>query len=428
MTDVIKKATELIKPSEKEIVILYGTIDQIKSAVTNQLKLQGINADLIVGGSVAKNTWLPGIHDIDFFLRFNYNKYKGKSDQLADIAEKVLKNCFPNIQRLHGSRDYFKFNYGRTFEIEVIPVLKISDPKKMLNITDVSPLHVDWVKKYTDKDPGMATQIRLSKKFFKAAGVYGAESYIQGFSGHVIEVLTIFYGGFVELLVHTFEWQRDNIIDSNLYYHKRKQNPMDHMNSSKLVSPLVVVDPVQPERNAVAALSKEKMSLLIKASRRFMKKMSLSHFKEKEITISQLKARSKKKKLVLFTLPAENNKIDIAGAKMLKKFNYLLRVIEDLDFKILNKGWQWDKKINALLWIYLDKKILSQTKRHWGPATNADSRFVNAFKRRNKKYGIKQIRGRLFVDIPRKYRKIEDLLKDIKKDKRLDKLRVLEVI
>src|SRR3990167_7967472 len=50
--------------------------------------------------------------------------------------------------------------------------------KEAKNMTDVSLLHVGWVKKRLNKK--LADQVRLAKKFFRAQKVYGAETFIRG--------------------------------------------------------------------------------------------------------------------------------------------------------------------------------------------------------------------------------------------------------
>jgi len=76
---------------------------------------------------------------------------------------------------------------------EFIPVVTIHKASDAQNITDISPLHVAWVNKHIGK---LRNDIRLAKLFCKAQGLYGAESHIRGFSGYLLELLVIAYGGF----------------------------------------------------------------------------------------------------------------------------------------------------------------------------------------------------------------------------------------
>ena len=341
---ILKEVSKSIIPTKKESEKVMEIAQEVLQIVNE--KAEKFKAELVIGGSVAKGTWLPGIHDIDCFLRFDHIQYKDKRDQLPEFAEKIIKSCFKNYIKLHGSRDYFQTNYSG-FDIEIIPVLKINKPDMMKNITDVSPLHFIWLRKRT-RQLNLGNEIRIGKKFFKANNLYGAESFIRGISGHVIEVLTINYGGFVNLLKAISKWQDRATVDPENKYVNEKQM-MLLMNESKTMSPLIVVDPIQPERNASAALSKEKFNELKKLAKKFLANPSTAAFKEKTITVDKIKSRKTKNNLLLFSAtPDKTVTIDVAGCKILKQFEYIIEILEKFDFKIIKKDWHWDKKNNAL--------------------------------------------------------------------------------
>ena len=70
--------------SERLSAVMLDFEEKIKAELANQK----IDANLFVGGSVGKGTCLPGIHDIDYFMRFNLKKY-GDED-ISAICESVL--------------------------------------------------------------------------------------------------------------------------------------------------------------------------------------------------------------------------------------------------------------------------------------------------------------------------------------------------
>jgi tRNA nucleotidyltransferase (CCA-adding enzyme) len=157
-----------------------------------------IDSDVFLGGSFAKNTVARSEeYDADVFIRFDW-KYEELSDRLEKILKGVIREGKFKVIRLHGSRDYFKVYKTREFTFEVIPVKRIKKPREMENVTDLSYFHVNYVKKKMKKNT--AREIALAKKFFKSAGVYGAESYIHGFSGYGVECLVLNYGSFEKML------------------------------------------------------------------------------------------------------------------------------------------------------------------------------------------------------------------------------------
>ena len=64
---------------------------------------------------------------------------------------------------------------------------------------------------------------------------------------------------------------------------------MKQLNKSKTQSPLIIVDPVQPDRNAAAAVSREKFEIFKKKAREFISKPEVEFFQVKKIDIKELK-------------------------------------------------------------------------------------------------------------------------------------------
>jgi len=137
---------------------------------------------------------------------------------------------------------------------------------EVVNITDISPLHSKWVNKF---GKGLKDEIRLAKQFCKANKLYGAESHITGFSGYVLEILTIHYKGFKNLIKAITKWKPKVIIDTEKYHKK----PLFDLDKSKTHSPIIIIDPVQKSRNASAAVDIEKFNKLIQYSKEFLKSL-----------------------------------------------------------------------------------------------------------------------------------------------------------
>ncbi|MFH1398749.1 MAG: nucleotidyltransferase domain-containing protein, partial [Candidatus Woesearchaeota archaeon] len=241
-----------LSPPEKKSA--YTQINATLKIINTQFKKHKLKAKAVLGGSAAKGTMLKNDFDVDIFAQFDYS-YKN----ISDLLEKALKPFKPI--RVPGSRDYFQFT--KQFNYEIVPVLKISSPKRALNVTDASPLHVKWVKKKANEK--LVDQIILTKIFLKAHSLYGAESYIKGFSGHVVDILIIYYNGFLKLLRASQKWKPGQIIDPEKHY--------TFLNQSKK-GPLILIDPVQPDRNAAAALSQKNFEAFIAAAKAFLKKPS----------------------------------------------------------------------------------------------------------------------------------------------------------
>ena len=195
---MFERILKKVKPDKKEQLEVTRKVKEFLS----KLKLE--DADYFLGGSYAKNTWLKGKHDIDIFIRFD------NEENISDKLEKFIKKSFKKYERIHGSRDYFLIKFKNT-DFELVPVLKINNYKEAKNITDVSPLHVKWVRENLNSD--QCDDARLAKQFLKAAGCYGAETYIKGFSGYLIEILIKYYSSFLKFIENAGNWKYGETID-----------------------------------------------------------------------------------------------------------------------------------------------------------------------------------------------------------------------
>ena len=400
---LLKQIIGELKPKKDVVDKCTIILDSINSGI----KKKNIKARAVLGGSIAKGTFLKDDYDCDIFVKFNL--YYKKKD-ISDLLEKVLK-IFPKVNRIHGSRDYFNFK-SNGINFEVVPVLDIKKAEQAINITDCSPLHVKWVKDNLRKNTELVDEIRLAKAFCKACKVYGAESYLRGFSGHVLDILTIYYNGFIPLLKNAVKWKEKEVIDFNNYYNG---SALERVNKSKLSS-LVVIDPIQPERNAAAVLSMKNFLLFKKSAKNFLKKPSKKFFEKKEITIEELKDKSKGKKLVLLDVKAFDGKEDVVGSKLLKAFNYINKNLVSNGFTVYGNGWKWDKKKKVLFWFILKDEILHESFKRVGPSVKNKENTKQFMKKHKKTF----VQGRrICANVKREFRKPENLVKAMKKDKYL---------
>jgi len=374
----------------KEIIPTQKEKKDFKKTINSFLKKLKIkDAKIILGGSAAKDTWLKNNKDIDIYIAYPKN-----TKNISDKLKKSIKSLKPTI--MHGSRDYFQITY-KNYTFELIPILKINHPKQAENLTDLSPLHVKWVKKHKK-----GNEIRKTKAFFKAINCYGAESYKRGFSGYALEILTIYYKTFSNFLKKASKWKSKTYIDPQKHGIK--------LNKSKTHSPLTLIDPVQNDRNATAALSKEKYNLFIKMAKEYLKNPSDDFFKAKKLSLEDLKNKAKNKKLILLKATPKRGKTDIIGCKLLKAFKIVKKQLIENHFEILDSGWEWDKK--AIFWYILPKKQLSKHRLHKGPPLTKKAN-LKKFQKKYKNKNLTKKGGRIYVKLPRKYQDSLNFTKEL---------------
>lgn len=425
-----EKILSRIKPSKEEQKIVNT---KTKALVKKLRKIK--EASVLIGGSDAKGTVIrKELRDVDIFVAFNYKKYSRCSSKLSDILARELKKLKIKFIRLHGSRDYFYYSPSLTYnnakirlKFEIVPILKITKPEQALNVTDVSPLHTKYIKKKILKKKELADDIRLAKSFCYAQGCYGAESYVRGFSGYALEVLVIHYNSFMNFIRHAAKWRKEMykgkvIIDPKKFY-KSKDEVLFALNESKLLSPLILIDPIQKDRNATAALNEENFNQFINACKKFLKKPSERFFVKSVIDEKVLRKLARKgEKLICIGLSLMPGKEDIIGAKLKKIFDFILEEFERNGFVVRKKIFDFSfSKSKAHFYFIIKNPLLSKYVEHRGPPISMKeyaNDFLNKWKGRSKK--IFEKKGRLYAIVERKFCRAEDLLQYIL-DKKIDK-------
>lgn len=385
LADVLKSVKTKIRPSRSE----YRTITAAAKKIISKIKVP--HTSVVVGGSFAKDTWMKEAKDIDVYVRFDCKEYKDQSEQISDILERALRKHFTPF-RLHGSRNYFQvLEQGYTFEI--VPIVAIKKAADALNITDFSSFHVAYVRKHKR----LVDEIRLAKAFTKACGTYGAESYIRGFSGYVLELLVITYGSFLKLAKAATKWKPKVIIGD-----KRKA---ERLSWAKKVSPLILIDPVQPDRNAAAALSDEKFWTFVMTCKNFLQKPAEEFFVKRPVDVNDL--RMKGSVVILQCIPLKG-KDDVVGAKALKAFEFIKHTLCAHEFLLKDTRFLFGPK--TMFYFVVDREPLSEYIVVIGPPVTMQQ-HVEDFKKKHPRAEVED--GRLVAHELRKYRRIQELLYDL---------------
>ena len=342
-----------IFPSKEDLKDAKRETSDIVDKLKEQIKKQGIVADVFIGGSFAKGTIVKkDDFDVDIFIRFNWDY-----ENLSQYLEKILSGVFgkKGYEKVHGSRDYFRVKGNRKIIFEIVPVLKIKNPKQARNVTDLSYFHVNYIRKKL-KTEKLRNEVVIAKVFCKAQNVYGAENYIKGFSGYGLECLIAYYKSFEKMLKALSKFKEREILDIEKKY-KKKTDVLIEMNESRLGSPIVLVDPTWRERNVLAALSQETFKKFQDSARAFLKKPSKEFFIQKKADAEKMQKEAVKRKAEFLRLEiaTDRQEGDIAGGK-LKKFSDFLIKETAKHFEILNSEFYYEEGKSADLHLILKAK------------------------------------------------------------------------
>jgi tRNA nucleotidyltransferase (CCA-adding enzyme) len=338
-------------PSREELKYLKESAEKALIALKKEIKKQKIDADVFIGGSFAKGTIMKGKdYDIDIFVRFS-QKHENISGLLERIMKEVGKKVNKKLNKVHGSRDYFQILWDKKTTFEIIPVNKIKKPSEEKNVTDLSYFHVGYVKKRF-KDERLQRELFLAKKFCKANGFYGAESYIGGFSGYALECLILYYKSFERMLKELIKIDKEALVIDSEKQCKTKRSVFIELNESKTQGPIILIDPTWKERNALAALSWDTLRRFQKITKEYLKTKSTRYFEMREKTdFSGIKSAE----IVKIKLETDRQKGDIAGTK-LKKFYLLFKSRLERYFDVVGEEFGYGLGQEALAVYALRKK------------------------------------------------------------------------
>jgi tRNA nucleotidyltransferase (CCA-adding enzyme) len=374
---ILKQQIELIKPDKEVLDRINKTSNEFVKNLKNRLKNKKINAEVFIGGSLAKKTIVKKKkYDVDIFVRFN-RKYEDR--EISPLLGKIMEK---NSKKIHGSRDYYQ-QVLNEITMEIIPVIKIKNQQEAQNTTDLSYFHVNYINKIINKNKKLADEILLAKTFAHAQNCYGAESYIHGFSGYALELLICHYASFKKFLIAVANYGKDKILIDDAKFYKNNKEILRELNKSKVQSPIILIDPTFKERNALAGLSNETFNKFKETCKEFLKNPDEKFFMQKNLREELNKRYGKDLKII--EVKTSKQAGAIAGSKSKKFFEFLASKSEK-EFNVKLKEFEYDDNKNlAYFYFVLDKKKDEIVK---GPAIT-DIPNLTRFKKAHKNAFIK---------------------------------------
>ena len=245
--EIKEEITPTKEESEKNSQVEKSVIDGIRERIkgTNyEDKIKFIETQ----GSFAKGTDLAGSSDLDIFVGFDYDiDIKEIEEVILELGDDVLKPISDEgeYKIMNGAGKKYPESYVNGVEVQIIGTsdVTLEQIKKgfeeggMKTATDRSPHHTRFMREALK---GKEQDVRTLKKFFKNAGVYDASIAKQGFSGFSTEVLIHNLGSFEKVLDFFANFEKGSVIGET---------------SRKFDTPLVMVDPIDENRNLASAFS-----------------------------------------------------------------------------------------------------------------------------------------------------------------------------
>jgi len=410
--EVIKKE----KPSKEDYELANSIFQMIKRNLERELRRCGVKAEVIMVGSIAKDTWLKSDKDLDIFVCFSPEVGK---EFIKKRGVDIIRRSAPKPYEEHYAEHPYVRAKVKGFEVDIVPCFKVRSPREIISAVDRTPFHTEYILK--NMKDYQKDEVRVLKRFLKGIGAYGAEIKIEGFSGYLVELLILEYGTFDNCLKNVSEWRPwKTVIDIEGYY----SDPQRAL--KKFNSPLIVIDPVDPERNAAAAVSLGKMTEFIAASRLFLRRPSLKFFYPPDIrpiTSEELKAKLRRRGTDILVIKFKPPQLppDILWGQLKRSIKGIVKFLGVWDFSVLDYATWSNERDKAMFMLELERAKLPHMKKHIGPpVTNIvhEERFLNKYLkaimsgRQAVMAGPRIEDGRWVVYIKRKYDSVKELLKE----------------
>jgi len=357
MNSILKYAKKETAPTkklqEKKQRIAKKACDLVSLCIEKHSQVVGFE----LGGSYAKGTWLPEKADIDIFVKFNKKTSEKDFRNIGiEIGFESLKKYKPYTR--HAEHPFVEAVVDGT-RINIVPCYDVNKGE-WKSATDRSVYHTKFMLQKLSNS--MKGDVRILKKFLQHIEVYGAEIAKEGFSGYVTEALIFYFGSFEKTIKKISELKKGQVIGKS---------------TKKFDSFVVIIDPIDDNRNLGTAISIENLGKFVLASRAFLRNPSKNFFKK---PISKRIMRNTDK-IIVVQFKVKERSDDIIWGQIKRASNALKTQLELGGFTVLRNSSTKDEKENAALIFLLHAKKIENSLVRSGPEISSKEhceKFITA--------------------------------------------------
>ena len=235
MNNVLMQAKRLAIPTKIKNEKLNNVANIAMKLVSKEITKYTEITSIHYGGSYAKGTWTSEKPDIDIFVKF---KKSTSEKKFKSISKKIGFNALKKFKPYTRYSEHpFVEAIIKNIKINIVPCYDVK-AGKWKSAADRSTFHTEFILE--NLSGPLKDDVRILKYFMSVNGIYVAEIAKQGFSGYVAEVLVYYFGSFTNVLKEIAKLKNDNAIGK-----PRK----------KFDSTIIIIDPIDSNRNLGAAIS-----------------------------------------------------------------------------------------------------------------------------------------------------------------------------
>jgi len=411
---ICREVLRRVTPSLEEKRKTLRFVEILSRRLSSELEKLGLEAEVRVEGSIAKDTWLAGEKDIDLFMLIP--KEYGR-EGFVKVLEAAKRASSGNYLEAYAEHPYIQAEI-RGFTVDFVPCFKLERAEEAISSVDRTPFHTAYVNRHLS--PEGRSEVRLLKRFMHGIGTYGAEIKIGGFSGYLCEILIMYYGSFLNVLKASSCWNRKELIDLEGHYRGQEEKALRIFNQ-----PLIVIDPVDKGRNVASAVRRERLAELIAASRLFLEDPRIGFFFPPETQAAHVEdtlrtMHFRGTSFIFLKIGSVRTVPDVLWGQLYKSQRALKNLLLRYGFKVLRDAVWSDERTSSIFIFELQSRLLPAVERHMGPPVTKKKdceKFLEKHLSSELLISGPRIEGdRWIIERQRRYRDAAALLRDSLRD------------
>ena len=364
MNNILMQAKRLAIPTKIKNEKLNSVANTAMKLVSKEITKHTEITSIHYGGSYAKGTWTSEKPDIDIFVKF---KKSTSEKKFKSISKKIGFNALKKFKPYTRYSEHpFVEAVIKNIKINIVPCYDVK-AGEWKSAADRSTFHTEFILE--NLSGPLKDDVRILKYFMSVNGIYGAEIAKQGFSGYVAEVLVYYFGSFTNVLKEIAKLKNDNAIGK-----PRK----------KFDSTIIIIDPVDSNRNLGAAISTENVGKFILLSRAFINNPSIQFFRNQR---KKLSSKNILNNMLVLKFQYKKSPDDTIAGQIRRAVNSLSSQMEIAGFKILRNSSLTLEKNQAVLLFLMDSLTISENQIHDGPNVfeeNFSRKFVSINRKKSR--------------------------------------------
>lgn len=397
MDEILQAVLKRVRPTKAEQMRLQKVATNLLRRVEEVCAKLGVKAKPMLVGSAARGTWLRAERDIDIFILFPEDLSREELERAGlAVAREVAGR---KGREKYAEHPYVTAEFGG-FEVDLVPCYDIADARRIKSAVDRTPHHNRYIIERLT--PELGDEVLLLKQFLSGIGVYGAELKVQGFSGYLSELLVLYYRSFKNVVVAASSWSPGTFIDFTNSY-------ADPEEAKALFAgqPLIVIDPVDANRNVAAALSKQNFATFVRACQDFLRNPHIRFFfprPTKLLSPKEIKEKMRQRGTTFICITFKSPEVvpDILYPQLRKTERALIARLSRSGFEVFRSD-VWSNGRSIIL-LELSIAKLPSVRLHTGPPITVEvGDFIKKHLRSKNKFAgpFMDAEGRLVFEIKR---------------------------